>query len=216
MFAVAFRDAGGRFEGGLKERSVPRNAQPFATLESPPLYDIVRDVNKLSNNVMARQIFLTLGAVAHGPPATPAKGADAVKGWLKSRKVSIPALVLENGSGLSRRERITAGGLARLLLAADASAVRDEFASSLAVAAMDGTVQRRFQNGTVAGQALLKTGSLEGVRALAGYVIDAEGRRFVVVTIINHRNAAAGAAALDNLVQWVYQNGAAWNPALER
>ena len=82
-------------------------------------------------------------------------------------------------------------------------------------AAIDGTVQRRFQNGTVAGQALLKTGSLEGVRALAGYVIDADSRRFVVVAIINHRNAIAGAAALDNLVQWVYQNGATWNPALQ-
>ena len=215
MFTAAFRDAGGRFSGGLKERRVPSGAQPFATLESPPLYDIVRDVNKLSNNVMARQIFLTLGATAFPPPATPAKGADAVKAWLKSRKVSIPGLVLENGSGLSRRERITAGGLARLLLVADASAVRDEFASSLAVAATDGTVQRRFQNGTVAGQALLKTGSLEGVRALAGYVIDAEGRRFVVVAIINHRNALAGAAALDNLVQWVYQNGATWSAALQ-
>ena len=215
MFTTAFRDAGGRFSGGLKERRVPRGAPPFATLESPPLYDIVRDVNKLSNNVMARQIFLTLGATASAAPATPVKSAEAVKSWLKSRKLSIPGLVLENGSGLSRRERISAGGLARLLLAADASPVRDEFASSLAVAATDGTVQRRFQSGTVAGQALLKTGSLEGVRALAGYVIDADSRRFVVVAIINHRNAIAGAAALDNLVQWVYQNGATWNPALQ-
>jgi serine-type D-Ala-D-Ala carboxypeptidase/endopeptidase (penicillin-binding protein 4) len=215
IFTTAFRDAGGQFAGGLKERRVPTNAHVFATLESPPLYDIVRDVNKLSNNVMARQIFLTLGATAYSPPGTPAKGAEAVKSWLKSRKLPIPGLVLENGSGLSRRERITAGGLARLLLAANASSVRDEFASSLAVAAMDGTVQRRFQDGTVAGQALLKTGSLEGVRALAGYVIDGEGRRFVVVAIINHRNAVAGAGALDNLVQWVYQNGATWNSALQ-
>jgi D-alanyl-D-alanine carboxypeptidase/D-alanyl-D-alanine-endopeptidase (penicillin-binding protein 4) len=214
-FTAAFRDAGGKFSGGVKERRAPRGAEPFATLESPPLYDIVRDVNKLSNNVMARQIFLTLGAVSFPPPATPAKGADAVKRWLKSRKVAIPGLVLENGSGLSRHERITAGGLARLLLAADASAVRDEFASSLAVAATDGTVQRRFQNGSVAGQALLKTGSLDGVRALAGYVIDSEGRRFVVTAIINHKNAAGAAGALDNLVQWVYQNGATWNPALQ-
>src|SRR5262249_5420822 len=158
--------------GGLKERRLPPNAQPFATLESPPLYDIVRDVNKLSNNVMARQIFLTLGAARYPSPATPAKASDAVKQWLKSHKISIPGLVLDNGSGLSRRERITAGGLTRLLLAADAASVRDEFASSLAVAAMDGTVQRRFQTGTVAGQALLKTGSLDGVRSLAGYVID--------------------------------------------
>ena len=118
--------------------------------------------------------------------------------WLARRKLPMPELVLDNGSGLSRHERISAGGLARLLLAADASAVRDEFASSLAVAATDGTVQRRFQNGSVAGQALLKTGTLEGVRALAGYVIDADGRRFVVVALVNHPNASpdAGRARL--------------------
>jgi D-alanyl-D-alanine carboxypeptidase/D-alanyl-D-alanine-endopeptidase (penicillin-binding protein 4) len=122
----------------------------------------------------------------------------------------MPGLVLENGSGLSRRERVSAGSLARLLAAADASPVREEFSSSLAVAAIDGTVQRRFRNGTVAGQALLKTGSIEGVRALAGYVIDNEGRRWIVVALINHPHAARGVSALDFLVQWVYRNGAAW------
>ena len=86
-------------------------------------------------------------------------------------------------------------------------------ALALVVQALFDTVERRFMNGTVAGQALLKTGSLEGVRALAGYVIDGEGRRFVVTAIINHKNAAGAAGALDNLVQWVYQNGATWDPA---
>jgi D-alanyl-D-alanine carboxypeptidase/D-alanyl-D-alanine-endopeptidase (penicillin-binding protein 4) len=94
--------------------------------------------------------------------------------------------------------------------------VREEFASSLAVAAMDGTVQKRFRDGTVAGQALLKTGSLEGVRALAGYVIDATGRRFIVVAIVNHPNAARATPALDYLVQWVYQEAAHWDSPLHR
>ncbi|MEO5766262.1 MAG: D-alanyl-D-alanine carboxypeptidase/D-alanyl-D-alanine-endopeptidase, partial [Casimicrobiaceae bacterium] len=128
IFTALYRDAGGQFAGGLKERRAPRGAEPFATLESPPLYDIVRDVNKLSNNVMARQIFLTLATTSAPPPATPAKASEAVKRWLQSRKLAVPGLVLENGSGLSRNERITARGLARLLLAADASESRDEFA----------------------------------------------------------------------------------------
>ncbi len=216
MFTTYFRLAGGRFDGGVRDGRAPRNATPFAVLESPPLYDIVRDVNKLSNNVMARQIFLTLATTRHPPPATPALGADAVQRWLKDKKIAMPGLVLENGSGLSRRERATAGGLVQLLAAANASPVRDEFASSLAVAAMDGTMQRRFQNGTVAGQALLKSGSLEGVRALAGYVIDAEGRRFMVAAIINHPHAARGAAALDYLVQWIYQEAGHWDPRQHR
>jgi D-alanyl-D-alanine carboxypeptidase/D-alanyl-D-alanine-endopeptidase (penicillin-binding protein 4) len=91
--------------------------------------------------------------------------------------------------------------------------VREEFASSLAVAAVDGTLARRFTDRPVAGQALLKTGSLEGVRALAGYVIDAENRRWIVVAIINHANALRGQPALDALVQWVYRDAAAWSRA---
>jgi len=210
MFETYFRAAGGRFAGGWKSGLAPRGAQPFATLESPPLWDIVRDVNKVSNNVMARQVFLTLATAGSSQPATTGRAADAVRRLLAKQKLRMPELVIDNGSGLSRRERISAGSLARLLLAADASPIRDEFASSLSVAATDGTLQRRFQNGAVAGQALLKTGTLDGVRALAGYVIDAAGHRFAVVAIVNHVNAARAQTALDFLVQWVYDNGASW------
>lgn len=216
MFTAYFREKGGQFSGNVLEGRAPRNASPFAVMESAPLYDIVRDVNKLSNNVMARQIFLTLATTRHAPPATPALAADVVHKWAKDKKLALPGLVLENGSGLSRRERLTANGLAYLLASAEASAVREEFASSLAVAAMDGTVQKRFRDGSVAGQALLKTGSLEGVRALAGYVIDAQGKRFIVAAIINHANAARGSTALDYLVQWVYREGGSYDPALRR
>jgi D-alanyl-D-alanine carboxypeptidase/D-alanyl-D-alanine-endopeptidase (penicillin-binding protein 4) len=200
----------------VKERAAPRGAAPFAVLESPPLYDIVRDVNKLSNNVMARQIFLTLATTAGTAPATTAGAAYVIRRWMAARKLAMPGLVLENGSGLSRHERNTAAGLNRLLLAANASRVREEFVSSLAVAAVDGTVERRFQNGAVRGQALLKTGSLEGVRALAGYVIEPSARRFTVVAIVNDRNAARAGAALDYLVQWVFERGPDWDPARQR
>jgi serine-type D-Ala-D-Ala carboxypeptidase/endopeptidase (penicillin-binding protein 4) len=165
---------------------------------------------------MARQVFLALATVDAPPPATTARAMASVQRWLARRKLKLPELVLDNGSGLSRNERISAGGLSRLLLAADASSVRDEFASSLAVAATDGTVQRRFQNGTVAGQALLKTGTLEGVRAIAGYVIDAHGRRWTVVALVNHPNASRVQPALDYLVQWVYREGATWTDAEKR
>ena len=216
MFETYFREAGGRFKGEVKERRAPADARPFAVLESPPLHDIVRDVNKLSNNVMARQIFLTLASAEGVSPATPARAAGTIKRWLAARKLNMPGLVLENGSGLSRLERNSAAGFNRLLLAAEASSVREAFASSLAVAAVDGTVERRFRNGSVAGQALLKTGSLEGVRALAGYVVDASGRRFTVVAIVNDRNAARAGPALDFLVQWVYRYGGSWDPKLQR
>jgi D-alanyl-D-alanine carboxypeptidase/D-alanyl-D-alanine-endopeptidase (penicillin-binding protein 4) len=216
MFRAGFAAAGGRFDGAVREGRAPAGAEPFAVLESLPLWETVRDINKLSNNVMARQVFLALGTAVARPPATIEKARDAVTAWLARRRLALPGLVLENGSGLSRVERLSAGGLARLLAAADASAVREEFASSLAVAALDGTVQRRFQNGTVAGQALLKTGSLEGVRGLAGYVIDAAGRRWIVAALVNHPNAARAQPALDLLVQWTYRNARSYDPSRMR
>ena len=207
VFTRYFADAGGFFGGSVRDGRAPRG-EPFSVLESPPLYDVVRDVNKLSNNVMARQLFLTLGAASRGP-ATPERAVDAVERWLARRKIAMPGLVIENGSGLSRTERLTAGGLAQLLSVADASAVRDEYATSLAVAATDGTLERRMLQANAAGRALLKTGSLEGVRALAGYVIDARGTRWILVALVNHPNAAKSVGALDFLAEWVFRHAAA-------
>ena len=209
MFTSYFGAAGGYFGGAVREVRAPAG-EPFAVLASAPLYDIVRDVNKLSNNVMARQLYLTLGSEKLGAPATPEKAGEAVRRWLAGRRLALPALVIENGSGLSRNERITAGGMARLLAAADASPLRDEFASSLAVAATDGTLERRMRNGAAAGRALLKTGSLEGVRALAGYVIDDAGARWIVVAMVNDVAAPRATPALDFLADWVIRNGATW------
>jgi D-alanyl-D-alanine carboxypeptidase/D-alanyl-D-alanine-endopeptidase (penicillin-binding protein 4) len=204
MFRRYWTEAGGSFAGTVRDGRVPGAATPLATLQSPPLYDAVRDINKLSNNVMARQLFLTLATSAYPPPATTAHAADAVHRWLGGHKLAFPELVLDNGSGLSRHERISAHSMARLLIAADASKVRSDYVSSLAVAATDGTVRKRFQDEQIADQAFLKTGSLEGVRALAGYVLGPTGRRFVVACFVNHPNAAGAQHALDLLVEHVY------------
>ena len=204
MFRRYWKDAGGRFAGTVREGRAPRGAAPIATLFSSPLYDAVRDINKLSNNVMARQLFLTLATSAYPPPATPARASQAVRRWLKQRKLAFPELVLENGSGLSRRERIAAQSMARLLLAADSSRVRGDFETSLAVAATDGTLRKRFADDGVADQALLKTGTLEGVRALAGYVLGPGERRYAVVCFVNHPNATRAQHALDLLVELVH------------
>jgi serine-type D-Ala-D-Ala carboxypeptidase/endopeptidase (penicillin-binding protein 4) len=209
-FAQSWAAAGGSFGGRVRDGKPRPDAKPLVTLESPPLYDVVRDINKLSNNVMARQLFLTLATTAYPPPATTAHASEAVKRWLATRKLAFPELVLENGSGLSRHERIAAQSLGRLLLAAYGSNVRADYVSSLAVAATDGTVRNRFENDSVAEQAFLKTGSLDGVRAIAGYVFAPNGRKFVVVCFVNHANAARAQPALDTLVEWVYlvANGA--------
>jgi serine-type D-Ala-D-Ala carboxypeptidase/endopeptidase (penicillin-binding protein 4) len=206
-FAQLWAAAGGSFTGQVRDGKPRPGATPIVTLESSPLYDVVRDINKMSNNVMARQLFLTLATTAYPPPATTAHATDAVKRWLGVHKLNFPELVLENGSGLSRHERIAAGSMAKLLLAAYASNVRTDYVSSLAVAATDGTVRKRFENDAVAEQAFLKTGSLEGVRAIAGYVFAPNGRNFIVVCFVNHPNAARAQQPLDALVEWVYAIG---------
>src|ERR1700674_3614161 len=202
LFARTWADVGGTFAGTVRDGRTPISAVRLATLDSVPLYEAVRDINKLSNNLMARQLFLSLATTAYPPPATTRHAAEAVEGWLAKRKLKFPELVMVNGSGLSRHERIAAQSMARLLLAADASKVRSDFVSSLAVAAADGTVRKRFTDDDVADQALLKTGSLEGVRALAGYVFGPGGRRYVVVCFVNHRNAGRAQPGLDRLRAW--------------
>ena len=200
-----WRELGGSIGGRVRDGAVPAAARLFSTHESPPVADQIRDINKWSNNVMARQLFLTLGAAAGHAPVREADGEAAIRAWLKSRDLSMPELVLQNGSGLSRRERISAESLGRLLLFAWASPTMPEFISSLPVFGVDGTLKKRGNdNGNNAsGRAHLKGGTLDGVRCVAGYVLDRSGRRHVVVWLVNHANSGATRAAQDALVDWV-------------
>jgi D-alanyl-D-alanine carboxypeptidase/D-alanyl-D-alanine-endopeptidase (penicillin-binding protein 4) len=207
VFQQLWTELGGVFTGGVRDGAVPAEARAVGVLPSPTLAEVVRDINKFSNNVMARQLFLTLGMEAGHRPASAADADAAIRAWLDTRGLAVPELVLENGSGLSRRERISAEGLGCLLQAAWRSAVMPELMASLPVTATDGTMKKRLKQNGVAGQAHIKTGSLEGVRAIAGYVLDKKGRRWIVVFFVNHANAAGAQAAQDALLEWVYERG---------
>jgi D-alanyl-D-alanine carboxypeptidase/D-alanyl-D-alanine-endopeptidase (penicillin-binding protein 4) len=209
VFRQLWAELGGTLSGGVRDGAAPAEARAVGILTSPSLAEVVRDINKYSNNVMARQLFLTLGMEAGRRPATAEDGDAAIRSWLEARALSVPELVLENGSGLSRRERISAEGLGRLLQAAWRSSVMPELMASLPVTATDGTMKKRLKQNGVAGQAHIKTGSLEGVRAIAGYVLDKSGRRWIVVFFVNHANAGGAQAAQDALLQWVYERGGA-------
>lgn len=206
VFRALWTELGGRVEGGWREGATPPDAHLLHTYYSPPLADLVRAINKYSNNVMTRQLYLTLGAEKVGAPGTEQKGATAVQAWLGRRGLTAPELVLDNGAGLSRDVRISARNLGRVLLAAWNGPYMPEFASALPVAAVDGTLRNRF-NGDLAGQAHLKTGSLNGVRSLAGYLRDAAGRRVVVVCLHNDPalTTAAAEAVQDALLEWIYR-----------
>lgn len=207
VFRQLWGELGGSLAGGVRDGEAPPNARVLATIESPTLGEIVRDINKFSNNVMARQLFLTIGQKV-GAGGTPARSEEAVRRWLDEHGLNAPGLVLDNGSGLSRKERISADATARLLQAAWKSAVMPELMSSLPLLAVDGTLKKRLRENAVAGQAHMKTGSIEGVKTIAGYILDRSGRRQVVVFFVNHANAAAAQAAQDALLRWVYERGA--------
>jgi len=204
VFEQLWSELGGSWRGELREGPVPADARQLAAIESPALAEIVRDINKYSNNVMARQLFLTLAAESGRRPARPEDGEAAIADWMQARGLRFPELRLDNGSGLSRREQISAANLAKLLAAAWKSPVMPELMASLPLAAVDGTMKKRLKNSAVAGQAHIKTGTLEGVKTMAGYLLDRQGRQQIVVFLVNHANAQAAQEAQDALLAWVY------------
>ena len=214
MVKQLWAEMGGTWAGVVRQGSASPGARLLYVHESEPLSEIVHDINKFSNNVMARQLYLTLAAESGGAPARPEAALRAIRQLLTIKGIKAPELVIENGSGLSRVERASAGTIAAVLHAAWRSAVMPEFVSSLPVVAADGTMKKRMLGEAVAGHAHIKTGLLQDARSIAGYVLDRQGRRHLVVMIINHPRASAeGQPALDAMLAWVYEAPRARAPA---
>ncbi len=204
VFRALWQELGGTISGELRDGATPNSATLFATHYSPPLAELIRDINKFSNNVMARQLFLSLG-MSSTAPANIERSVQAVDDWLTEKQLDFPELVLENGAGLSRSERISPHSMALLLQTARNSPLQPEFEASLPIIGVDGTLKKRLHESAAAYHAHLKTGSLEGVKAIAGYVQSRSGKQWIVVFFINHANAAAGQRAQDALIEWVQQ-----------
>lgn len=207
VLPALWQNAGGKLTGTVREGAAPDSAPTFE-IASPPLAEIVRSINKYSNNVMAQQVFLSLPlhARAGAARASPDDARTFLRQWFTQR-VGGPTdgLVIDNGSGLSREARVSGAMLARLLQSAWASPVMPELMSSLPVTGLDGTLRRAK---SAAGQAHLKTGSLRDVNGIAGYVLGASGKRHVLVVLVNHPNAAAAKPVFDAAVQWAMADGA--------
>ena len=206
-FRKLWREVGGEFDGDVKSGAMPENAQPYAEWTSPPLIDIVRDINKFSNNVMARLLLVALGMESEGQPASTQQGIKVLKNWLREKKINAPELIVENGSGLSREARISASSMAKLLQVMWRSPRMPEFIASLPIISHDGSMQKRLNDTEVAGQGHIKTGGLRHVRTIAGYVQAASGKRYIVIHFINHINAGEGNEVQDALLKWVYKKG---------
>ena len=197
-----WRELGGKLTGTVREGTVPARLQPAFVATSPPLAEVVRDVNKYSNNVMAQQLFLTLALRRNGV-ATFEGARDTLRQWWQARLGDAEPPVPDNGAGLSREARISAQALARMLQVAWASPVMPELVASLPIVGVDGTLRRSQSR---AGAAHLKSGSLRDVMAVAGYVDAASGRRYVLVALVNHPQAGAARPVLDALIDWTVRD----------
>ncbi|QWE12239.1 D-alanyl-D-alanine carboxypeptidase/D-alanyl-D-alanine-endopeptidase [Polynucleobacter sp. AP-Titi-500A-B4] len=215
-FTAAWELAGGSWVKPPtgKDATVPIAARLLLQFEGISLADDVQDINKYSNNVMARQLLLTLALEKMGKPATTANGDLVVQGWLKQNGLNFPSLVIENGSGLSRNEAITAGQMNQLLLTARNLPIGEVFYNSLPIAGADGTMRnrlmtqlRKFLHLKKKPEARIKTGSLADVRAISGYVISKSGKMYAVSSFINHPNAWRGLDAHDQLLSWLLEDG---------
>lgn len=199
-------DTGGDSEGIDSELNIDVR-EPFLRVDSPALGEVIRYINKFSNNVMSRHVLLTLGAEVLGAPATRDKGRKAAALLLRQQGLEFPELRLDNGSGLSRDTRIAAASLGEILMLASDSPWLAEYMSSMSLAGMDGTLRKRFKTEPVTGRMHLKTGRLDNVYATAGYVHAGSGRDYVVVILQNYDDAdrGPGEEAQAALLRWVYE-----------
>jgi len=205
-FRTYWEQSGGSIKGTLRLESLPPNARLVHEFDSLTLAEVVRLVNKFSNNVMARHLLLSMAAEKYGAPATMENGRRAVQAWLAEKKITDPGLVLDNGSGLSRQERISAHGLAQVLHAGWHSQFMPEFVASLPLAGTDGTLRNRFRSPTMQGRIRMKTGHLDDVSSLAGFVNAVSGNTYIVVIIVNHPGAQFGVGddIQATLLRWVF------------
>ncbi|MCY0915776.1 D-alanyl-D-alanine carboxypeptidase/D-alanyl-D-alanine-endopeptidase [Massilia sp. H27-R4] len=223
LFRATWKRLGGVLAGDTIEAATPAATRLLAEHVSRTLPDIVRDYNKSSDNTLARTVFLTLGSLEADPvvgsralatipgETTVARAERTVRDWMRANGIDDTGLVLENGSGLSRIERISAVQMGGVLQAGLRSNWSPELMSSLPIAALDGTLRKRLGDSPAAQRARLKTGTLRNVVAVAGYVRDATGQQCVVVAMINSEliGNGKGRAVLDALVDWVARSGVA-------
>lgn len=215
-FTAAWEDAGGLWVRPPRGQagSVPVYARPLLSIEGLSLLDAAEDINKFSNNVMARQVFLTLALEKIGKPADIELAKGVVQAWLNQRGLDFPELVIENGSGLSRNEAISARNLNSLLIAAQNLPIAETFTSTLPAAGSEGTMRnrlinqlRKFLHLKKKPEARIKTGSLNNVRTISGYVFSKSGRIYAVTSFINDPKANRGQEVHDQLLTWLLEDG---------
>lgn len=232
-FIAAWEDIGGKWvkKPTLKNFDPNVEFKPIVAHLGVPLYESVKDINKFSNNVMARQVMLTMALEKTGKPSNTTNSMKIIKDWLTTNQLTMPELIIENGSGLSRIERINSKHLNQVLLLGLNSSSKDYFLESLPIAGFDGTMKHRlldklrkyipnkkemaslekstidFPVGLRKYGAYIKTGSLNDVRSISGYVVSRSGNIYAVTSMINDPNARNGRVIHDTVLSWLLDDG---------
>lgn len=214
-----WRQAGGRLHGQVvmapdeaRETAWPlgpegRRMQAWSVHRSEPLPQVLRDINKLSDNLAARNLMMSLAPGFPWQVATLPGARDRVDGWLRQTGLMPGDIRVDSGSGLSRGEQGKPRALVHLLRLAWRAPQRDAFVSSLPVAGVDGTLAHRMTRGAATGRAFLKTGTLLDTRALAGYVLGKSGTPYALTALVNHPDAQRAIPMLDGVVEWLAGHG---------
>lgn len=168
----AFQNGGIRVQGPFRKEAVPSDALLLFTHSSPPLPEILRTLGKFSNNFTAEQVLKAIAAKRYGPPGSTAKGLNALREYLESLGIPRRSIVLDNGSGLTRLSKVSASDFVRVLFDLYTAPWREAVIPTLSIAGRDGTMGRKLTGPRTAGRAYAKTGTLNGVSALSGYLFD--------------------------------------------
>ncbi len=170
-FLQALKDEGIQVPDHVDVGPAPFGSLPLIEANSPPLLAILQEMNKQSDNFIAEQLTKYLGAKFGGSPGSTSKGTDVILKKLKEMGVNTQGANLENGSGLSRLNRISPHMLSEVLYKAyKDSKLQENFLSTLSIMGVDGTMRRKFRNSDIAGRFIGKTGTLNGVTSLSGYL----------------------------------------------
>jgi len=196
-FKLAARDIW--LKGILKLRKIPKNSKKLFIFESRPLLKIISKINKKSNNVMARQTLLTLGAKKYGAGATYKTGVKAVNHSLRQHNVINNPLKIKNGSGLSRSAKLSALALTKILWHAY-NRFGTSWKNTLAIMGVDGTLKKRLRKSKIKGKAWMKTGSLKNTISIAGYLKTRSNKLYTVVILQNDKNVKKKGQALHNKI----------------
>ncbi|NBX93984.1 MAG: D-alanyl-D-alanine carboxypeptidase/D-alanyl-D-alanine-endopeptidase [Proteobacteria bacterium] len=186
MLKTFMEQRGLRVEGTVVEGSVSPSAKQVIEFESQPLWHIVWGLNKFSNNFVADQLMKKLGAEMWGPPGTLQKGVAAIQDIVEDLGFPKNSFSIVDGSGLTRSTQVTPKMIYQVLLSAHQDfGMYPEFISSLGIAGEDGTLRNRIPGSDNQAPLRGKTGTLDGVSSLAGYVPSKDGELLAFAILLN-------------------------------